>query len=492
LLDAAADRALRHSHPSYCNAPRSNGNSKTTRRALQGGSFLPAIRISSRATRSTTKIGFLEAHFTVDIRVMRTFLLVSTALCCLFFSCRTTHAGPPARFQGTGSCSSSNCHGSVNPIKGSRVLQNEYYTWLKHDSHSKAFTALTQPNAKKMAQHLGLGDPTKEPQCLACHTTYVPNKEQRGERYTIEDGVSCESCHGAAEHWLAPHAAAQATHDQNIQNGLIDTVNLENRAKLCLSCHQGDETKRVTHDLYGAGHPRLRFELDTYGILQPKHWIVDEDYRSRKEDYIPIKAWLVGQIVQAQGFVAMLKNPHVKGSGLLPELSVFDCYSCHHSLSQSQWKDRSYGGKPGQLHLNLTPLILVEQSIKDSHPDLAGELQQHLSILDAEYQRDGTPSTVANLAALLGSKVLPAAKRINTDEQFCTSVMRSLAKLGTTQQPLKFELAEQIGMGIQAAAATTPTLSQKHEAALHSLFATIKNADTFSPRAFATALAPWL
>jgi hypothetical protein len=425
---------------------------------------------------------------------MPTFRLLSlttlSALLSLNCIC-TVVAEPVSRYQGTGSCSSSNCHGSVNPLKGSRVLQNEYYTWLKHDPHSKAFTVLTQPDARKMAHNLGLGDPTKEPTCLTCHSTYVPDTAKHGDRYTLEDGVSCESCHGPAEGWLASHTAADATHQKNLQNGLTDTVNLEKRAKLCLSCHQGDDTKRVTHEIYGAGHPRLRFELDTYGILQPKHWIVDDDYRARKEDYVPVKAWLVGQVAQAQGLTALLRNPHTKESGILPELSVFDCYSCHHSLSTSQWKERAYGGEPGRLHLNVTPLILVEAALRENHAGLAQEITQLIAELNSRYLKDGASTTVSRLSELLSNKALPAARSITADTKSCAALMQALARLGSTQQPLKFELAEQIGMGIQAAAATSPELSQKYAGTLRTLFATIKNADTFSEGAFIEALKPW-
>jgi len=37
------------------------------------------------------------------------------------------------------------------------------------------------------------------------------------------------------------------------------------RARLCLSCHLGTERKFATHEIMGAGHPRLAFELELYG-----------------------------------------------------------------------------------------------------------------------------------------------------------------------------------------------------------------------------------
>lgn len=376
------------------------------------------------------------------------------------------------------------------------MLLNEYYTWSKHDRHSKAYTVLMQSDAITMAKHLGLGAPTSEPMCLTCHTTFVPDPAKRGARYSIEDGVSCESCHGPAEHWLASHSTATATHQQNLQNGLHDTVNLEQRAKLCLSCHQGDESKRVTHQLYGAGHPRLRFELDTYGILQPKHWALDSDYKERKEDYLPVRAWLIGQVAQAQGAVDILRNPHPKHQQLaqtapLADFSVYDCYSCHHSLAQAQWKSRSYAGAPGKVRVNTTALSLVQVALKGSNPELANKLASLTSAIDSEHLQGQSSPTLSSLAHLLSNEVRSAARSAETDHASCSALISALAQLGSSARPLTFELAEQIGMGIQAAIATHPDSAPKHETRLRALFDTIKNPDTFSPARFGKALAAW-
>jgi len=401
------------------------------------------------------------------------------------------------RFMGTGSCSSSNCHGSVNPIKGSYVLQNEYYTWQKHDKHSKAYSDLNTPAARKMAKHLKLGDPTKEPQCLACHTTYVPEQSLRGERYNVEDGVSCESCHGASENWLRSHAERGATHERNISNGLNNTVSLDKRAKLCLSCHFGDESKRVTHELYGAGHPRLRFELDTYGILQPKHWEVDHDYIERKGDYLPIRAWLVGQAAHAASLTTVLADPKASKHGIFPELSLFDCFSCHHDLSRQQWRDRSYGGAPGAVKLNLSSLDLLIASISKVAPEISEELKSLTSSLAANYQRDGAADTIKTLQATLNSKVMPLSKQLAGDEQTCLKIISGLASVSDSSEKnvlgsIKYELAEQIGMGIQAALATSPNVAKRYSAELNNLFKTIERPESFKPSEFDKALARFL
>lgn len=391
----------------------------------------------------------------------------------------------PDKYVGTGSCSSSNCHGSVNPRKASAVLQNEYYTWLKHDKHSQAYTVLLKPDAKRMASLMALGDPAKEPLCLQCHTTYVPNSAQRDEKYSVEDGVSCESCHGPAERWLETHAVTGETHQQNIANGLADTVSLDQRAQLCVSCHYGDSEKRVVHSLYGAGHPRLSFELDTYGVLQPKHWVVDEDYLRRKGPYVPLAAWFVGQETLSESIVTTLLSPALAKDGMFPELSIFDCYSCHHSLGDGQWKQREYGGSPGRLSVNIAPLVMLQHALAAIDRPLAQELGGLTAAIQEKFQANGAIDALQKTQELLKSRVRPLVLKTGDDESTSQAVMKELCLFGAAAQSIKYEVAEQISMGIQAAMATSPALSKRYKASLDKLFVTLSNPNKFDPIAFA-------
>jgi len=62
-----------------------------------------------------------------------------------------------------------------------------------------------------------------------------------------------------------------------------------------------------------------------------------------------------------------------------------------------------------------------------------------------------------------------------------------LASFGAQAEALKYEAAEQIGMGIQAAMATSPRLSAKFKAPLDRLFVTLESARSFSPAKFKEA-----
>jgi hypothetical protein len=216
--------------------------------------------------------------------------------------------------------------------------------------------------------------------------------------------------------------------------------------------------------------------------------MVDDDYRRRKGDYSPIKAWFIGQAKHAESMVQMLKNPHLSRNGLFPELSLFDCYSCHHNLSQEQWKSRSYGGEPGRLRLNLTPLNLLEAALRDLQPDLSRQIHESIETLATTYQKDGSPETLNSLSTLISTKLLPAIRSLHSDQVTCSKVLHSLAQFGTASASPKFELAEQVGMGLQAVLATSPELAKRYDTQLKSVFSTIGESDTYKPDQFLQAV----
>jgi hypothetical protein len=385
---------------------------------------------------------------------------------------------------GPGSCSSSNCHGSVKPHNSSNVLQNEYITWSKHDRHARAYLSLQTADSKKIARNLGIGDPTKEPLCLACHTVYSQGSTPKGDAFRLEDGVSCEGCHGAAEGYLKSHVIAGATHADNVAHGLTDLSNLDTRATLCLSCHFGTEDKTVNHSLYGAGHPRLTFELDTFGILQPKHWVVDGDYERRKGPYVPIRVWMIGQLHHAEAALEALQSPTRSKSGSLPELSLFDCFSCHHTLSEQQWKKRTYGDKPGRLRLNLPSLVTLQVVTAALDAPLGDQLRQQVQTLHDTYLNGGAEASIETTQRLIDTHVAPLLARLTTNLSANIRILSALTRYAAENQWLTFEVAEQLAMGIQATIASSPELAQRYDKPLKGLFATLKNADSFKPDAF--------
>ena len=93
--------------------------------------------------------------------------------------------------------------------------------------------------------------PAQSERCLVCHAMYAP-RESRGPKFQLEDGVSCEACHGPAGVWLENHIDRK--YEDLLKEGMYDTRNLAKRAENACRV-MGDETRSVDHELIAAGHP---------------------------------------------------------------------------------------------------------------------------------------------------------------------------------------------------------------------------------------------
>src|SRR5262249_35614365 len=73
---------------------------------------------------------------------------------------------------------------------------SEYSTWVTYDPHARAYQALFNKLSKQIATNLRSDvKPEANPLCLKCHSMQADAKVQ-GPRFTLIDGVGCESCHG--------------------------------------------------------------------------------------------------------------------------------------------------------------------------------------------------------------------------------------------------------------------------------------------------------
>jgi hypothetical protein len=258
------------------------------------------------------------------------------------------------RHLGVASCASSVCHGAVQPPNKPGVLMNEFVTWSHQDSHAKAYQALMNPQGRSIASKLGLATPETAKVCLDCHTDNVP-QAQRASKFTLADGVGCEACHGGAERWISSHTVSSSNYRADIKNGMFPTADLNDRARLCLSCHYGSADKFATHRILAAGHPRLSFELDTFLALEPAHYRIDDAYRQRKPAYTKTQLWCRGQLLATQAQLVILQGPMMNSERTFPELALFNCASCHDSsMHRLEWRSRQLtdGTGPGAVPIN--------------------------------------------------------------------------------------------------------------------------------------------
>ncbi len=201
-------------------------------------------------------------------------------------------ADAAAKFLGANSCASSSCHG------GGGAAQNQFLVWSLKDFHSQRPTAtLTTARSKQIADVLGIKDAPVDARCTVCHAPLNAVPETlRGENFKVSEGVSCESCHGAAESWLRAHTRKDYTRADRTAAGMRDLQNLYVRANTCVACHQNVDT-----DILKAGHPELIFELDGQSVAEPKHWSAEKNGNGAQ-------AWLVGQAVALREMSWQLAN----------------------------------------------------------------------------------------------------------------------------------------------------------------------------------------
>lgn len=410
----------------------------------------------------------------------------------------------PGKHLGVVTCAGSTCHGAAEPFEDTPVLQNEYITWSREDKHSQAYKVLLNDESKRIARNLGLEAAHTAEICLDCHSDYVP-QELRGDRFQLSDGVGCEACHGGAgtgidanihSGWLTPHISG-ASHQENIAAGLYPTEEPIARAELCLSCHFGNDDRFVDHRIMGAGHPRMSFELDTFTAIQPAHFVVDDDYRKRKQVWDSVKVWAIGQTMTVGSYLDAMVDPERGRDGLFPELVLFDCHACHHPMSQKFWQPHPERGLgPGKVRVNDANMLILHRILHRVDSSLGRRFSASVKSLHQATTRN-QQAFLAAANELRG--LLPAINDRVAQYQFGSPDMRKILDelIGDGMQGRfrDYAAAEQVAMAIGAILATLEKGDAAVEArmtaindAMDKVYAALADDERYRPAQFASAL----
>ncbi len=396
---------------------------------------------------------------------------------------------------GVASCAGSTCHGAVQPLKGSVVAQNEYIIWSRRDKHAKAYAVLSEERSQRIAKNLGLGDARTAQICLSCHADNVP-ADQRGPQFQISDGVGCEACHGGARGWLGVHIAG-GSHADNLKAGMYPTDQPQARAVKCLSCHMGDDSKFVTHQIMGAGHPRIGFELDTYTAAQPAHFVVDKDYVERKGPVNDVRVWAVGQAEALVKFMDIVMDPKHAPNGLFPELVLFDCTACHHSMSELRWQNRpSSGLPPGLPPLNDANAIMLRVIAQRVAPNAAKPLGDGiLALHKASTQNWTSVQREAHALRDQAAALVPIVARHDFGRDDMRALADGVIAVGLDRDAADYPGAEQATMALasivsamKAGGFADDAQVKAMQTSLNGLYETLAKDDVYSPDAFLAAL----
>ncbi|MBW2315814.1 MAG: cytochrome c family protein [Deltaproteobacteria bacterium] len=217
----------------------------------------------------------------------------------------------PARVVGARSCSE--CH------------EKEVETWKDTDHYTGAMSLPRSPEAKRIAKALGIRRIKAAEACISCHYTV---EQQAGPRPKATQGVSCESCHGAAREWIEVHdkyGEPDATPETETPEhraerlaacdraGMNRAERLYGLAARCFACHT-TPSEEIVED---GGHPvGGDFELMSWsqGDMRHNYWrgpagTNEESSAERKR-----LMYLLGQTLELESALRVLARANAGSS----------------------------------------------------------------------------------------------------------------------------------------------------------------------------------
>jgi len=229
-------------------------------------------------------------------RILPTLFFLQTGVVAIF----SAPAEGPGVHIGAVNCQTSGCHG------GAGDLSRQHTIWFRADRHSRAHATLTTARSARMAEALGMENAATDVRCTSCHAPFalVP-ASQKLATARPEEGVSCESCHGASGGWVRSHTRPDYTRAQRVAAGMRDLEDLYLRSNTCVACHQA-----LAPELIAAGHPRLHFDQAGLSDREPRHW---------KEIWSDSQLWAVGQFAALRELSGHLAQKAAGGAKPTPE-----------------------------------------------------------------------------------------------------------------------------------------------------------------------------
>lgn len=156
----------------------------------------------------------------------------------------------------------------------------EVSVWKQTPHHQTFQTLHRKPEAQQIAQKMGIESFKEDSTCMKCHYTV---KHQLSSLEAIA-GVSCESCHGAAQGWVSVHndyGGTGVTKEMespehrierlraSINGGMRNPVNIYMVAQSCYRCHTVPDEKLV--NVGGHKEGSMDFELVSWSQGMVRH-----------------------------------------------------------------------------------------------------------------------------------------------------------------------------------------------------------------------------
>lgn len=154
---------------------------------------------------------------------MKKLAYLFVALVALYLITPSEILAQKAGYEGVAVCSM--CHKTEKQGQQMKIWQDS--------KHSGAYKALLTAKADEIAKGKTGKKAVDSPECLKCHATgYDVDKALIGAKYKVEDGVQCETCHGAGS--LYKSMAVMKVKADAVKKGLVEHAD---GAKYCKTCH---------------------------------------------------------------------------------------------------------------------------------------------------------------------------------------------------------------------------------------------------------------
>ncbi|NWF50845.1 MAG: cytochrome C554 [Ignavibacteriaceae bacterium] len=124
--------------------------------------------------------------------------------------------------------------------------QGKQLSIWQESKHSKAYETLKSEESNRIAKEKGFTTLAVEtPECLKCHASgYNVDASLKMEKFKVEDGVQCETCHGPGSEYKS--LKVMKSREESIKNGLIVHDSLD---KFCVNCHNPESPTFKEFDL---------------------------------------------------------------------------------------------------------------------------------------------------------------------------------------------------------------------------------------------------
>lgn len=212
--------------------------------------------------------------------------------------------------------------GIVGPQACAECHIEEHGVWKSSSHHEGSKTLSRSVQAKAIASALGIRRIKNDSRCTTCHFTMQVSGSGRLRATT---GVSCESCHGAAQGWVHAHSdfgaeASNAAEENAVhrqarlqyceQQGMVRLSSLYDLASNCYACHSIDDPEIIEV----GGHPSgAGFELVSWSQGEVRHNFLHSEAGENQEASADRRAmaFVVGRGLELEYALKALE----KGSG---------------------------------------------------------------------------------------------------------------------------------------------------------------------------------